>query len=259
MPDDPKMIALLYGPIVLAGDLGQESLLDAKRYGPSAPQMGRVKPIEIPGFLGEVKDVLAKVKPIPGAPLIFKTVGLARPHDVTLLPFYRVFEARYTVYWKVYAPSEWERRRAELAAVEARRKTIERLTVDAVNINEQESEREHNLQGEGLLDGTFDGKRWRGARGWLSYELKVTPDARLTLVCTYRGSEGRLRSFDILVDGEKVATQTLEIHPGELFDFEYPLPEQLTRGKQRVTVKFQAQPNSIVGSVFDVRVAQLDK
>jgi hypothetical protein len=258
MPDDPKMVALLYGPVVLAGDLGRDGLGDARRYGPSAPQMGRVKPIEIPGFIGEVKDLLAKVKPIPGAPLIFKTVGLARSHDVTLLPFYRVFEPRYTVYWKVYAPIEWERRRAELAAVEARRKTIERLTVDAVNINEEESERDHNLQGEGLLDGTFDGKRWRGARGWFSYELKVEPDKPLTLVCTYRGSEGRLRSFDILVDGEKVATQTLEIHPGELFDFEYPLPEQLTRGKQRVTVKFQAQPNSIAGSVFDVRVAQLD-
>ena len=259
MPDDPKMIALLYGPIVLAGDLGRESLQDARRYGPSAPQMDRVKPIEIPGFIGEVKDVLAKVKPIPGAPLIFKSVGLARPHDVTLLPFYRVFEPRYTVYWKVYAPNEWEKRRAELAAVEARRKTIERLTVDAVNINDQESEREHNLQGEGMLDGTFDGKRWRGARDWFSYELKIEPDARLTLVCTYRGSEGRLRSFKILVDGEQVATQTLEIHPGELFDFEYPLPEQLTRGKQRVTVKFQAQPNSITGSVFDVRVAQLER
>jgi hypothetical protein len=80
----------------------------------------------------------------------------------------------------------------------------------------------------------------------------------VTLVCTYRGSEGRLRSFDVLVDGEKIATQTLEIHPGELFDFEYPLPEQLTRGKQRITVKFQSQPNAMAGSVFDVRVAQLD-
>jgi hypothetical protein len=36
------------------------------------------------------------------------------------------------------------------------------------------------------------------------------------------------------------------------------LPETLTRGKQRVTVKFQAQPNSIAGSLFDVRVAQLE-
>jgi uncharacterized protein len=61
------------------------------------------------------------------------------------------------------------------------------------------------------------------------------------------------------VDGEKIATQTLEIHPGELFDFEYPLSEQLTRGKQRITVKFQSRPDAMAGSVFDVRVAQLDR
>jgi hypothetical protein len=78
------------------------------------------------------------------------------------------------------------------------------------------------------------------------------------LVCTYRGSEGRRRIFDILVDGEKIATQQLELHPGEYFDLEYPLPERLTRGKQRITVKFQAHPEAIAGSVFDVRVAQLN-
>jgi uncharacterized protein len=259
LPDDPKVIALLYGPIVLAGDLGRESLQDAKRYGPDAPQLDRVRPIEIPGFIGTVKDVLGKVQPIPGAPLIFKTVSLARPSDVTLLPFYRVFEPRYTVYWQLYAPAEWEKRKVELATAEARRKTIERLTVDVVDVNEEQSEREHNLQGEGLLDGSFEGKRWRAARGWLSYELKVAPDARQTLVCTFRGSEGRLRSFDILVDGEKLVTQTLEIHPSKLFDFEYPLPEQLTRGKERITVKFQAQPNASIGSILDVRVAQLER
>jgi len=131
--------------------------------------------------------------------------------------------------------------------------------VDAVNINDQQSERDHNLQGQGMIDGDFEGKRWRAARnGWFSFELKSAPDKPVTLVCTYRGSEGRPRSFDVLVDGEKIATQTLEIHPGELFDFEYPLPEQLTRGKDRITVKFQSRPNAMVGSVFDVRVAQLD-
>jgi uncharacterized protein len=260
MPDDPKMIALMYGPIVLAGDLGRDGLQDARRYGPSAPQLGRVKPIEIPAFIGEVKDVLAKVKPVTNAPLTFKTDGLGRPQDVTLLPFYKVFEPRYTVYWKVYSPAEWEKRKADLAVAESRRKMIERLTVDAVNINDQQSERDHNLQGQGMIDGDFDGKRWRAARnGWFSYELKTSTDKPLTLVCTYRGSEGRLRSFDVLVDDEKIATQTLEIHPGELFDFEYPLPEQLTRGKQRITVKFQSRPNAMAGSVFDVRVAQIER
>lgn len=78
----------------------------------------------------------------------------------------------------------------------------------------------------------------------------------MILVCTYRGSEGRNRVFDVLVNGEKVATQTLEYHPSELFDFEYPLPEQLTRGKDRITGRFQAHADATAGSVFGVRVVQ---
>src|SRR5215510_3907395 len=177
MPDDPKMIALFYGPIALAGDLGREGLQDAKRYGPSAPQLGRVKPIEIPAFVDEVNFVLSRIKPVPGAPLTFKTEGLGRPQDVTLVPFYKVFDQRYTVYWKVYTPDEWEKRKVVLAAAESRRKMIERLTVDAVNITDQQSERGHSLQGQGMIDGDFEGKRWRAARnGWFSFDLKSAPD-----------------------------------------------------------------------------------
>jgi hypothetical protein len=257
MPDDPKMIALMHGPIVLAGDLGKEGLSQEVQYGPNAPPLGRVKPVEVPGLIGEGTDVLAKVKPVAGAPLTFKTEGLGRPQDVVLLPFYKVFESRYTVYWKVYTAAEWEKRKAEMAAREARRKEIERQTVDAVSAGVPQSERDHNFQGERTNEG---GRRSREARnGWFSYDLKVAPDKPMILVCTYRGSEGRLRAFDVLVDGEKVATQTLEIHPTELFDFEYPLPEKLTRGKQRITVKFQAHPEATAGAVIDVRVAQLDR
>ncbi|MGH9761955.1 MAG: beta-L-arabinofuranosidase domain-containing protein, partial [Blastocatellia bacterium] len=97
MPDDPKTIAILYGPIVLAGDLGEEGMEDVKRYGPSAPQVERLKPIQIPAFVCDVKDVLTNVKPISGAPLNFRTSGIGQPGDVLLLPFYKVVQPRYTV------------------------------------------------------------------------------------------------------------------------------------------------------------------
>jgi len=253
MPDDPKMIALMYGPIVLAGDLGKEGLSKEVQYGPSAPPMQRLKPIEIPVFIGEVKDVLARVKPVTGSPLTFKTEGLGRPQDVTLLPFYKVFEPRYTVYWKVYTAAEWEKRKADIAAHEARRKEIENRTIDSVTAGVAQSEREHNYKGERANQGG----RFREARdGWFSYELKISPDKPMTLACTYRGSEGRLRAFDILVDGEKIGSQTLEIHPTELFDFEYPIPEALTRGKQRITVRFEAHKDATAGAVMEVRVFQ---
>jgi hypothetical protein len=257
MPDNPKMVALVYGPIVLAGDLGQEGLESARRYGPSAPQLSRVRQIEIPAFVGDPNEVLAKIKPVPGAPLNFRTTGIGAPRDVLLVPFHRIVEPRYTVYWAVYSPAEWHKRKTDRAA-ESRREEIERRTVDAVNVAEPQSERVHRFQGKGTIEGMFEGRGWRAARnGWFSYELKVVPDKPVTVVCTYAGSDGRRRAFDVLVDDENVATQTLENQPGELFDFEYPLPENLTLGKQFITLKFQAHADAIAGSVVDVRVAQI--
>jgi DUF1680 family protein len=259
MPDDPKMIAIMYGPIVLAGDLGREGLTEAMRYGPNAPQLNRLPSITIPVFIGEVKDVLGRVKPAPApaAPLNFQTVGLGQPQDVRLIPFYKAFDQRYTVYWKVLSSAEWDERKAEIAAKESRRKEIEGRTLDAVNINDEQSETGHGFKGENASQGYFEGKRTREARnGWFSYELKVLPDKPMVLACTYVGSFGRPRTFDILVDGEKVATQTLEAAPAGLFDVEYKLPEPLTRGKQRVTVKFQSLPKAGTGSLVDIRIIQ---
>jgi len=258
MPDDPKMIAILYGPIVLAGDLGREGLTEAQRYGPNAPQINRLPSIVIPVFMGDVKDVLGHVKPAPEAgALSFQTSGLGQPQEVRLIPLDKASDQRYTVYWKVFSPAEWDRRKAEIEAKESRRKEIERRTLDAVNVNNEQSEKDHGFKGENSTQGYFEGKRTREARnGWFSYDLNVLPDKPMVLVCTYVGSPGRPRTFDVLVDGEKVATQTLEVAPSGLFDFEYKLPEQLTRSKQRITVKFQSLPNSVTGSLFDVRIIQ---
>jgi hypothetical protein len=94
----------------------------------------------------------------------------------------------------------------------------------------------------------------REARGgWFAYQLKVAPDRPATIVCAFRGSEGRRRSFDILVDGEKIASDTLEYHPTEQLDREYAVPEALTRGKNTITVKFQAQGDATAGALIDVR------
>ena len=258
MPDDPSVIALLYGPIVLAGDLGKEGLDQNTRYGPSAPPLNRVPSVVVPAFVGSVKDVLAKVKPVAGKPLDFLTSGVGQPKDVALVPFYKASDIRYTVYWKVYSNEEWAKRKADAVARESRRAEIERRTVDAVIIGNDQNERDHNLQQQNSNTDFFDGKRVRdaGRSGWFSYDLKVIPDKPMLLVCSFVGSEGRPRSFDILVDGEKIAAQSLEIHPTELFDFEYKLPEPLTRGKQKITVKFQAPPTASVGQVLDVRIAQ---
>jgi len=254
MPDDPNMIAIMYGPIVLAGDLGREGLEGVKRYGPSAPPVGRVKTPVIPVFVGEVKGVTSKIEAISGTRLHFTTRGLAQPHEVTLLPFYQVVDQRYSVYWNVLSPAAWEKRKADRAALDARRKDVEQHTIDKVVVDEAENERQHGYRGENATEGYFEGRRTREARGgWFSYDLKIVPDRPVTLVCAYRGSEGRRRAFDILVNGQKVVSESLEYHPTEQLDREYALPETLTRGKDRVTVKFQAEAQATAGAGIEIR------
>jgi len=253
LPDNPKMVAMMYGPMVLVGDLGTEGLENVKRYGPSAPQTGRVKTPVIPVFVGSAADLTARIE--RDGNMQFKTKGLAQPHDVTLVPLYRIVDQRYNVYWNLLTPDEWNARRAETAAADARRKAVDDRTIDRVDVNAADSEKAHQLASDKSTDVFFEGKRIREARGgWFSYLLKVAPDRPVTVVAGYRGSEGRRRTFDVLVDGEKIATETLEYHPTEQLDREYAIPETLTRGKSAITVRFQAQgDNSTAGALIDLR------
>ncbi len=83
------------------------------------------------------------------------------------------------------------------------------------------------------------------------------PTRPVALQCTYWGSDSGARTFDILVGGEKLATQTLNNDkPGEFFDVTYEVPAALTKGRKSVTVRFQAQPGNMAGGLFDCRMVR---
>jgi len=66
------------------------------------------------------------------------------------------------------------------------------------------------------------------------------------------GSDAGDRVFGILVDGARVAAQTLQRNaPNRLFVIEHATPTELTRGKKSVTVRFRPAPNGkLAGGVF---------
>jgi len=143
-------------------------------------------------------------------------------------------------------------RKAREAREAARRKLLAEQVIDGVAIGDKVVESKHNLQASRSNTGTYGGKNWRDARGgeWFSYDLKVLPDQPMTLLCTYWGSD-RGRTFDILVDDKKIATQRLNRNqPGKFFDVQYKIPAELTRSKNKITVKFQSQPRGVAGGVF---------
>src|SRR4051812_4292972 len=258
LPDDAHIQALMYGPVVLAGDLGTEGLEGVKRYGPSAPPLGRVSSIAVPTFVADSSaDVLARVKPVAGRPLTFQTIGLGKPNDVTLIPLYKTFEPRYTVYWTIYNPSEYDAKKAEIASLAAKRQSVAARTIDVVDVTSDASEQAHGYAGQGTSDGFVETRRWRDARnGFLSYRLKVDRDKPVTLVATYRGGEGQRRMFDVEVEGQKIASESLAYHPAELMDREYEVPPALTRGKDSIAVRLVPQPNARTGGVIELRTVR---
>ena len=72
----------------------------------------------------------------------------------------------------------------------------------------------------------------------------------MVLLSTYWGSDTG-RTFDILAEGTKIATQTVNVNfPGDFFDVEYKIPRELTRGKKTVTVRYQASPEGAAGGLY---------
>ena len=260
LPGEEDVIALLYGPIVLAGELGTKNL--PRDYARGQTDLVRVPSPEVPVFVSAAKGLIERTARIPGRPLAFRTHEVGRPEDVTLAPFYQTHHQRYSVYWRLLSPAGWEAYQAGKTAEGLHRKELAARTLDSVTIGDPQSEAEHQLKGERTASGDYNDRRWRHAveGGWFSYGLKPGSGQPVALVCTYLGDDSGPREFDILVEGEKVATQKLDHnHPGEFIDVEYPLPAGLIRGKAVVTVKFQAHPDNFAGGLFGCGILKTDR
>ena len=103
MPDDSTIQSIVYGPLVLAGRLGTEGISkEMMRAEPTAirevPRY-RGKPVAAPEFKAKSQDLSDWIRPVSGRPLEFQTLG--QNQNVTLIPFYKLIDERYAVYWKV--------------------------------------------------------------------------------------------------------------------------------------------------------------
>jgi hypothetical protein len=244
MPDNPKRIAIFYGPTLLAANLGP------------VQDEAATRPFYVPVLLTGERPVTDWVKPVSLSEVTFKTIGVGRPRDVDLVPFHSLHDRRYTVYLDVFTESEWARREAEIRAEQERERLLAARTLDILRVGEMQPERDHSVKGERTSAGEAMGRKWRHATdgGWFSFEMKVAPDRPADLLCTFWGGETGRRTFDILVDGTKIATQTLlNNKPNQFFDVTYPIPTELTAGKEKVTVKFQAHPDHWAGGLFGAR------
>ena len=105
IPDDANLAAIMYGPLVLAGELGTQDLDPKRLYSEDKFLHGGFPPIAVPELAGDRHALEKWIQPVRDAdkPLAFRTVNAGRPNDVILSPFYRLFDQRYCIYWHLPA------------------------------------------------------------------------------------------------------------------------------------------------------------
>lgn len=130
-----------------------------------------------------------------------------------------------------------------------------RWVVDVVRVGDPVNEREHDFASDGARLESSDGRTLRDTDGWLRYGMRVYDDSEVTVVCVMRGTEGRRRTFDVLVDGQRVATHTLESASALPVTKEFRVPFGLTREKTRVGVTLRAVAGPTPG-FYEVHIVQ---
>jgi hypothetical protein len=139
------------------------------------------------------------------------------------------------------------------------RAAVDARTVDRVEAGRPEAEKARDLQEKSSDAWSLEGRRCRSARygGTFTYSLRLPKGGPAALRVAYWGGESRRHVFEVVAEGEAIATQSLfDDRPGEVLEVEYPLPERLTRGRERLRVGFRTGPGTSTGAVFEVRIVR---
>ncbi len=96
--DSPQTAAILYGPIVLAGDFGHTGMPPSDCTDNNYATFDNFPDPQVPVLPGDVLHLDSWIVPVPDEPLTFRTVGVAM--DIDLVPFYKIHHERYSVYWR---------------------------------------------------------------------------------------------------------------------------------------------------------------
>lgn len=263
LPDQSDYYAVLHGPIVMAAKtqpFGKERLnyfADDTRMGHIA--QGKMCPLEsAPIFVTDNSDFLKNIQPVAGKNLALSApvVQGAQTQRVQLIPFFRLHDSRYMVYWPMTNREQLASLREATAAAEQSNLLLNARTIDAVSPGQQQPESDHFLQSERSDMGIHQGRHWRHAEGWFSYRLRDPErEAKVLQITYFAGDNGR--KFNILINEQVIAE--VELQAKDVFGFytvDYPLPANLiAAAKDGVLVlKFVAQPGSIAGGIYGVRL-----
>jgi uncharacterized protein len=178
--------------------------------------------------------------------------------DVTLTPFYRTHGRRYSIYVDLITPSELSDRETEIAVERERVRRLEAATLGFVQPGDADRDRQFNYQSDPADRAVQQaaGRASRAGTGWFSFDMPVDGSSNVAVVVTYLNDLGlppASGNFEIIVDGTSIGRFEPNGSAVGFYDARYAVPAESTRGKTKVTVRFQASQGGRIAPVFGVR------
>lgn len=264
LPDQSDYYAVLYGPIVLAAKT-QPFKNESLNVFSDESRMGHIAQAQMcsldaaPIFVSDTREFNEKIERVRGDQLIFKAKNLIQPKalsDLELIPFFRLHDSRYMLYWPFSTQADLAHRQKQQAVEERIRLELAAQTIDKVAPGEQQPESDHFFEGEQSEAGVHRGKHWRHAHGWFSYWLNDPQQEATTLRITYFGLDAG-RHFSVWLNDEKIADVSLKGEHGDTFftvDYDVPRSVVESANNGRIKIRFVAQEGSTAGGIYGVRL-----
>ena len=240
-PDEPRTLAYLSGPLVLAADLG-----------PAAEPFAGLAPALV------TENPAAALVPVDAAEHRFRLAD-ARPQALTLTPFFRQYDRRTAVYFPRFTEAQWKTEEAAYGIAQHEKAALEARTVDVIQLGEMQPERDHDFRASASDLFSWGGRSARQLAwdpgNWMELTLAVGPGP-MVLSTLYWGEDVD-KNFEVHVEGQRIAVER-RAGPGvkRFVSVEYPIPEALTRGKNRIAVRFVTKGGSVL--VYECRMLKAE-
>ena len=260
-PDNPKVTAIMWGPLALAADMGPR--------GGRTPENATVTPrIEVPALVSASRAPSEFVTPgsTPGdftiaSGVTRKVSDKSSAPSMSLAPFYRTHRKRYSLYYDLYSPAEFDAHIASLNAAKEAATAMAARTVGGVTVGDAASEKDRNYQSDtkDRAVARTERRTSRGGTGWFSYDLPADASAPMYVVLTHftePGLPAPTGSFEIIVDGTVIGHYSPSATASGFFDQAYEIPQTLTTGKDHITVKVQSIGNGRIVPIFSMKTVR---
>ena len=257
IPDQEQFYAFMYGPVVLANPTGTENMdglyADDSRGGHIAH--GKQVSLEkIPMLIGSSESLSQAVRKTDDKQLSFNYTGSVYPAQkeaLKLIPFFRLHDSRYAIYFHRVTQTEAESIRKEMELKERKAMELANQTVDIIFPGEQQPESDHGIQYEQAEAGTNKDRHFRRAKSWFSYNLKVKEEAGRLMIVTRKEDKMKVT---ILLNNEKLTVNPTISEPDKegFITVCYPLSRKLSTGNY--PIRFSPDETEWTPAIYEIRL-----